>query len=79
MKKKPGTEPTKHFHGAGWPAMLKQAQHLEANPDATHVLVQLDADTGEPGEPLIVDNRDDVLLLAKLLREKAQALRNARN
>jgi hypothetical protein len=59
--------------------MLKQAEHLESNPDATHVLVQLDPDTGEPGEPFIVDNRADVLHLAELLREKARATRNARN
>ncbi len=79
MKKRPDIEPTGHFHGVGFSAMLRQAEHLEANPDATHVLCQIDPDTGEAGEQIIVDNREDVLYLAKLMREKALLFRNSQN
>jgi hypothetical protein len=78
-KKTPDTEPTAICHGRGWQAMLKQAEYLEAHPNETHVLSFFDADTGEPGEPIIADNRDDVLYLANWLRETAQIARNARN
>ncbi len=75
-KKTPDTEPTHHFHGAGWKAILEQAEHLEANPNATHVLLQVDLDTGVPTEPIILDNRADVLFAANLMRERAEELRN---
>jgi hypothetical protein len=80
MKKQPDTEPTAHLHGTGWRGLLDQAEYLEANLNATHVLAPLDPETGAPMmQPIALTTPEEVLLMAALLREKAQEWRNALN